>query len=99
MRVRYGFTVFIRVVHRQGWDVELLQVERSSPAGPPLEKHNFPGREQALEFARARDPDWIEVGEVVYATPEVPQHHRWTTLRRQDDGTYRPSGLSWGGGR
>ena len=62
-----------------------------------VETSNFASREQALEQARSLQPAWIEVGEVVYATPEVPQHHRWTTLRRRPDGTYAASGLAWGG--
>jgi hypothetical protein len=80
--------MFVRVVHRQGWDVELI--DRG-------ETRNFPNPEEALAFAQGEQPDWIEVGELVYATETVPQHHRWKTLRRRPDGTYRDSGLGWGG--
>jgi len=83
--------VFVRVVHRQGWDVE-----RVAP-GRDVEKRTLATREAALEFARGLSPDWIEVGEVVPATGAVEQHHEWTTLRRQPDGSYAPSGLRWGG--
>ena len=79
---------FIRVVHRQGWDVERVGEES---------KRNFPSRDEAMAFATGEAPDWIEVGEVVYETPEVPQHHRWSTLRRRPDGTYQETGLKWGG--
>jgi hypothetical protein len=79
---------FVRVVQRQGWDVELVGAE---------ETHNYPTRETAMEFALAQAPDWIEVGEVVAASPEAPQHHRWTTLQRGSDGAYRTSLLRWGG--
>lgn len=82
--------MFIRVVHRQGWDVELVE------SGG---KRNFPSRREALAFAQAEGPEWIELGEVVPGTPEVPQHHRWKTLRRGPDGRYAESGLSWGGRR
>jgi hypothetical protein len=83
--------VFVRVVHRRGWDVEEVG------EGGAVETRNFGAREQALEFAQSLAPDWIEVGEVVYATSEAPQHHRWTTLRRRADGTYAASPLAWGG--
>lgn len=79
---------FVRVVHRQGWDVELVESE---------EKHNFPNREEAIAFAEGSRPDWIEVGEVVPAQGSVPQHHRWRTLRRRADGAYHEMGLNWGG--
>ncbi len=78
------------MVHRRGWDVEL--VDGSQP-----ETRNFESREAALVHARSLGPEWIELGEVVYATPQLPQHHRWTTLRRKPDGAYAPTGLSWGG--
>jgi hypothetical protein len=82
--------VFVRVVHRQGWDVELIEQER---------KRNFPSRAEALAFAESQQPDWIELGVVVHAAGPLPQHHQWTTLRRQPDGRYAESGLSWGGRR
>jgi hypothetical protein len=81
---------FVRVVHRQGWDVELVE-------GAGVRKENFPDREAALEYARSLSPDWIELGEVEFAHDDVPQHHRWTTLRRNLDGSYAPSNLKWGG--
>jgi len=82
--------VFVRVVHRQGWDVELVEQGR---------KRNFPSQEEALAFAESQQPDWIELGVVVQATGGLPQHHQWTTWRRQPDGRYAGSGLSWGGRR
>jgi hypothetical protein len=83
--------VFVRVVHRQDWDVEKVGEKGD------VETSNFASRDQAMKHARSLEPDWIEVGEVVYATPDAPQHHRWTTLRRRQDGTYAASGLAWGG--
>jgi hypothetical protein len=83
--------MFVRVAHRRGWDVEIVR------DGGEVETANFPDRAQALEHARALNPDWIEVGEVVLASAETAQHHRWTTLRRQPDGSYQSSGLRWGG--
>jgi hypothetical protein len=80
--------MFVRVVQRQGWDLEL--VERQ-------EKLTFVSREAALNHARSLEPEWIELGEVVAATSQVPQHHIWVTLRRQPDGSYQRSGLAWGG--
>ncbi len=68
-------------------------------ARPEPETSNFPERDIALEFAIANLPEWIEVGEVVPAQGDVPQHHRWTTLRRGSDGSYQDSGLAWGGRR
>jgi hypothetical protein len=79
---------FVRVVHRQGWDVELV-------GGG--EKRNFGTRDEAVAFAEGEQPDWIELGEVVPAAGEVPQHHRWRTLRRRPDGSYAEVGLNWGG--
>jgi hypothetical protein len=81
----------MRVVHRKGWQVEEVG------EGGAVSTRSFAGREDALAFARSLEPDWIELGEVVYATAEAPQHHRWTTLRRRPDGTYAPSPLAWGG--
>ena len=85
--------MFIRVVHRKGWDVEQVGQEGE------VQTHNFAGRDDALDFARTFEPEWIELGEVVPATAEAPQHHRWTTLRRANDGSYVASGLAWGGRR
>jgi hypothetical protein len=79
---------FVRVVQRRGWDVELVAAEQT---------RNYPTRDAAMEFAFAQAPEWIEVGEVVAAGSEAPQHHRWTTLRRGPDGMYRTSQLNWGG--
>ncbi len=82
--------MFVRVVHRQGWDVELVE------EGAKL---NFASRAEALAHAEAQAPDWIELGVFVAGTESAPQHHEWTTLRRQPDGGYAESGLSWGGRR
>jgi hypothetical protein len=81
---------FVRVVHRQGWDVELVK-------GADVDTRNFGSREDALLYARGLGPDWIELGEVVAAREGVPQHHRWTTLRRTSGGDYAASDLRWGG--
>lgn len=83
---------FARVVHRRGWDVELVR-----EAQPEPETANFPDRAAALAFAKGNQPEWIEVGEVVPARGDLPKHHRWTTLRRDGSGSYRESGLAWGG--
>lgn len=85
-------SLFARVVERQGWDVELIDPARQ--ADP--ETHNFPDRASAFAYAAGRGPAWIEVGEVVPATDDAPQHHRWTTLRRSGRGKYDPSPLVWG---
>ena len=82
--------MFVRVAHRQGWDVERVG------EGGAVSKQTLATREEALELARSLDPQWIEVGEITgLGTPE--QQHRWTTLRRRADGSYAPSGLRWGG--
>jgi hypothetical protein len=94
--------MFVRVVHRQGWDVETVDESGDESGrgdrGLPVRTENFASREEALARAREGGPDWIELGEVVPASGEVAQHHRWTTLRRLPDGSYAASGLSWGGG-
>ncbi|MGH7870030.1 MAG: hypothetical protein ACREP9_20935 [Candidatus Dormibacteraceae bacterium] len=79
----------VRVVHRQGWEVELP--ESAAP-------QRFASREAAMAAATAGAPEWIEVGEIQPAGELAPQHHRWQTLRRSEDGSYRDSGLGWGGG-
>lgn len=84
--------MFARVVHRQGWDVELIEPGSAQP-----ERSNFGDRESALEFARSRRPEWIEVGVVVPESADAPQHHEWRTLRRDQHGGYTDSGLGWGG--
>ena len=79
---------FVRVVERQGWDVELVDEDRTL---------NFPDREAAMRAAQEAGPEWIEVGVVVPAAGDTAQHHRWTSLRRGPGGDYQPSGLRWGG--
>lgn len=79
---------FVRVVQRQGWDVEFI--ERGA-------KENHASRAEALAAAQAANPEWIELGEVVPESEGTPQHHRWQTLRRTAAGEYEPSGLAWGG--
>jgi hypothetical protein len=82
--------MFVRVAHRQGWDVEQVR------DGGEVARETLGSREEALERARSLEPDWIEVGDIAaLGTPE--QHHTWTTLRRRPDGGYAPSGLRWGG--
>ena len=79
---------FIRVAHRQGWQVETIR------GTDVVESSNLKTRAQALEYAKSLAPDWIEVGDIGgLDTPD--QHHVWTTLRRQPDGTYMPSPLKW----
>jgi hypothetical protein len=82
--------MFVRVAHRQGWDVEVV-----GGAGE-VAVETLPSRVAALDRARSLEPDWIEVGDIVGLGTES-QHHSWTTLRRRPDGTYAPSGLRWGG--
>ena len=86
--VRAPATLYIRVVHREGWDVELIEQGRI---------RNFATREEAMACATEQHPAWIEVGEVTELTGDQPGHHVWTTLQREQDGGYRESGLSWGG--
>jgi hypothetical protein len=81
--------VFVRVVHRQGWEVELVQ------AGQRVEKEILASREEALSLAESMAPDWIEVGDIV-GLGTADQHHSWTTLRRGRDGSYAASDLHWG---
>ncbi|MGH7903334.1 MAG: hypothetical protein ACREPA_04300 [Candidatus Dormibacteraceae bacterium] len=81
---------FVRVAHRQGWQVELVR------AGAPVETETLPTREEAMARAEAMAPEWIEVGDIVgLDTPG--QRHSWSTLRRQPDGSYAPTKLRWGG--
>ena len=89
--LRYVAAVFVRVVHRVGWDVEVVREDGS------VETENLPERDAALEHAKLLEPEWIELGEVVRQTDEAPQHHRWKTLRRLPGGEYAESGLNWGG--
>lgn len=80
--------MFVRVVHRHGWQVELVRDVGET------DSVTFPSREEALEHAESLAPDWIEVGDIIgLDTPD--QHHAWTTLRRGADGAYRPSPLKW----
>ncbi|HZV48563.1 MAG TPA: hypothetical protein VFD49_02200 [Candidatus Dormibacteraeota bacterium] len=79
--------MFVRVVQRDAWEVEV-------PGG---ETRSFASRREALAFAESLEPAWIEVGTVVPEREGVPRHHRWTTLRRSEDGSYATSGLRWGG--
>ena len=80
--------IFVRVAHRKGW-----QIETFKGAGV-VESSTQSSREEALEYAVSLNPDWIEVGDIVgLDTPD--QHHTWSTLRRQADGSYRPSPLKW----
>lgn len=79
---------FVRIAHRKGW-----QIETFTGAGV-VESTTRGSREEALEYARSLDPDWIEIGDIVgLDTPE--QHHAWSTLRRQAGGSYAPSPLKW----
>jgi hypothetical protein len=79
---------FVRVVHRKEWEVEVVS------EGGAVEAVVRGSRGEALDHAMTLRPDWIEVGDIVgLDTPE--QHHEWTTLSRQPDGSYAPSRLRW----
>ena len=66
--------------------------------GQPVEKAVLASREEALAYAESMEPDWIEVGDIVGLGTSA-QHHSWTTLHRQADGSYAQSALRWGGRR
>lgn len=79
---------FVRVVHRHGWQVEVV-----GDLGA-VDSFTCSSREEALRRAKSLAPDWIEVGDIVgLDTPD--QHHAWTTLRRRADGSYALSPLKW----
>ena len=79
---------FVRVAHRHGWEVELVEPD-SAP-----ETKTLASRDEALAYAESLDPDWIEIGDIVgLDTPA--QQHSWTTLRRGENGSYSPSLLRW----
>ena len=81
---------FVRIAHRQGWVVEVVR------AGGVVESDTLASREEALSYAEALAPDWIEIGDIVgLGTPA--QQHSWSTRRRSPDGTYLPSALRWRG--
>ena len=84
--------MFVRVAHRRGWEVEVVK------PGQPVEKAALASREEALAYAQTMEPDWIEVGDIVGLGTSA-QHHSWTTLHRQADGSYAQSALRWGGRR
>lgn len=89
--------MFVRVVERPEPEPEGASVwwlETPDAAAPPLP---FRNRAEAMAVARARAPEWLEVGEVVPASGSAPRHHRWTTFRRDAGGEYRPSALGWAG--
>lgn len=79
---------FVRVAHRQGWEVEVISGTQL------LDSSICNTREEALDRAMSLAPDWIEVGDIVALDTE-DQHHEWTTLRREADGSYAPSPLKW----
>ncbi|HZU17966.1 MAG TPA: hypothetical protein VFD01_15365 [Candidatus Dormibacteraeota bacterium] len=79
--------MFVRVVQREAWEVEV----------PGKATRSFASEREAMAFARSLMPAWVEVGVVVPAREGVPRHHRWTTLRRSQAGSYVVSGLRWGG--
>lgn len=90
--------MFVRVVERPEPEPggSMWWLETPDSAAPSL---RFPNRAEAMAAARSRAPEWLEVGEVVPATGTAPRHHRWTTLRRDAGGQYRPSALGWAGRR
>lgn len=84
-RAEHGF---VRVANRHGWEVEVV-----GPAGV-VESKTLASRDEALAYAESLEPAWIEVGDIVgLDTPA--QQHSWTTLHRQEGGTYSPSPLRW----
>ncbi len=85
-------TTFVRVVHRHGWQVEVV------PDMGAFEPVTCASREDALKLAEGLAPDWIEVGDVIgLDTPD--KRHAWTTLRRRADGSYGSSPLRWQTGK
>lgn len=82
--------MFVRVAHRQGWDVEQVGEHGA------VSKATLGSREEALAYAESLAPDWIEVGDIT-GLGTAQQRHSWSTLRRRADGSYAPSGLRWGG--
>jgi hypothetical protein len=79
---------FVRVANRHGWEVEVV-----GPAGV-VKSTTLPSRQEALRYAESLEPEWIEVGDITgLDTPT--QQHSWTTLQRQEDGSYAPSLLRW----
>jgi hypothetical protein len=79
---------FVRVANRHGWEVEVV-----GPAGV-VESKTLASRDEALAYAESLEPDWIEVGDIIgLDTPT--QQHSWTTLQRQESGSYSPSLLRW----
>lgn len=87
----------MRVVERpqDGPDVAGVWVlETPDSDAPP---RTFSSQAEAMGVAVTRGPEWLEVGEVVPAGAVAPRHHRWTTLRRDAGGEYRPSALGWAG--
>jgi hypothetical protein len=80
--------MFVRVVHRHGWQVETVR-----DAGV-VESVTRTSRQDAIEYAESLAPEWIEVGDIIgLDTPA--QQHAWTTLRRRTDGSYATSALKW----
>ena len=78
--------LFVRVAHRHGWEVEIVQSARL------VESESLASREEALAYAKSLGPDWIEVGDIIGLGTSA-QQHSWTTLRRRPDGSYEPSPL------
>jgi hypothetical protein len=80
--------MFVRVVHRHGWQVETVR-----DAGV-VESVTLASREDAIGYAESLAPEWIEVGDITgLDTPA--QQHAWTTLRWRRDGSYATSALKW----
>lgn len=91
-------TVFVRVVERPvpgSGSATLWWLETPGSGGPSL---SFSSRAQAVDAARSRGPEWLEVGEVIPAAGTASRHHRWTTFRRAASGEYQPSALGWAAG-
>ena len=83
---RTVLNVFVRVVERPvpGCDGTTVWWLETPGSGDPSQ--SFSSRAEAIEAARLRAPDWLEVGEVVPPSGTASRHHRWTALRRDAGG-------------
>jgi hypothetical protein len=84
-------TGFVRVANRRGWEVEVVG------SGGVVETKTLASRDEALAYAESLEPDWIEIGDIV-GLDSPGQQHAWTTLHRQENGSYAPSLLRWQAG-
>lgn len=89
--------MFLRVVERPVAGAGEATTWWLEVPGSDAASLNFRNRAEAMDAARSRAPEWLEVGEVIPAGGTTSRHHRWTTLRRGANGEYRPSALGWAG--